>query len=278
MITAGDEEPLLLVEAVRRFRGSGDAPAFLATPGSVSYVATDGSEVVGWCWGYVMVRPDASSMAYLHELEVATSHQGRGVGRELTTAFMRAASRAGAGRMFLSTAADNHRARALYESLGGGLAEQGPTVSYWFRLDGVGASGTRADDRAMAEYFLLGAETAATLLGHPELAERWDQLSALAGFTVGQLAGHFVRAVGVTNAALARGEAEEDPIASLPAWYSGRIDSWSDRTDEIRSSASGEATLGPQVCRPDTRPLCPSAGTCWDRLRRIRSEFREATY
>jgi len=165
--------------------------------------------------------------------------------------------------MFLSTAADNHRARALYESLGGGLAEHGPTVNYWFRLDGAGISGTRADDRAIAEYFLLGAETAATLLGRPELAERWDQLSALDGFTVGQLAGHFVRAVGVTNVALARGEAEEDPIASLPEWYAGRIDSWSDRADEIRSNASGEATLGAAGLPARYQA---AVSECWDLL------------
>jgi hypothetical protein len=37
--------------------------------------------------------------------------------------------------MFLTTGEDNTAARSLYEAMGGGLAEQGPTVNYWFLLD-----------------------------------------------------------------------------------------------------------------------------------------------
>ncbi len=37
--------------------------------------------------------------------------------------------------MFLTTGEENLAARSLYESLGGGLAAQGPTVNYWFLLD-----------------------------------------------------------------------------------------------------------------------------------------------
>jgi hypothetical protein len=36
--------------------------------------------------------------------------------------------------MFLTTGGANRPARALYDALGGGLAEQGPTVNYWFLL------------------------------------------------------------------------------------------------------------------------------------------------
>ncbi|WP_433223330.1 hypothetical protein ACQP00_25850 [Dactylosporangium sp. CS-047395] len=32
------------------------------------------------------------------------------------------------------TGADNAAARRLYESMGAGLATQGPTVNYWFHL------------------------------------------------------------------------------------------------------------------------------------------------
>ncbi len=54
---------------------------------------------------------------------------------ELVRTFMTAGAAAGATKMFLTTGADNAGARALYDSLGGGLAEQGPTVNYWFLLD-----------------------------------------------------------------------------------------------------------------------------------------------
>jgi hypothetical protein len=48
---------------------------------------------------------------------------------------MAAGRAAGASRMFLSTGEVNTPARTLYESLGGGLAGQGPTVTYWFVLE-----------------------------------------------------------------------------------------------------------------------------------------------
>ncbi|MGH9006364.1 MAG: GNAT family N-acetyltransferase [Acidimicrobiales bacterium] len=134
MITAGLDAPELFDQAIRRLRGAGAASPFLSTPGALSFLAVYESEVVGWCWGYHLVRPDATSMAYLHELEVDEGHRRRDIGRRLVNAFMVGAVGCGAERMFLSTAADNRPARSLYESLGGALVEQGPTVNYWFRL------------------------------------------------------------------------------------------------------------------------------------------------
>jgi ribosomal protein S18 acetylase RimI-like enzyme len=73
-------------------------------------------------------------MLYLHQLEVDEAYRRRGIARELMAAFMTAGAKSGATKMFLTTAADNTPARTLYESLGGGLASQGPTVNYWFLL------------------------------------------------------------------------------------------------------------------------------------------------
>ncbi|MEU0556897.1 GNAT family N-acetyltransferase [Dactylosporangium sp. NPDC006015] len=127
----------------------GGGRAFLGSPGALAFVASDGAEVLGWCWGYHLVRPDASSMLYLHRLEVARQHRRRGVGRALLRAFMADGVRAGASRMFLTTGEANVPARALYESLGGGLAAQGPTVSYWFPLRPDAAADQPPDCRAL---------------------------------------------------------------------------------------------------------------------------------
>ncbi|HEY8458232.1 MAG TPA: hypothetical protein VIL34_21750 [Actinopolymorphaceae bacterium] len=40
----------------------------------------------------------------------------------------------GATKMFLTTGAANVAARTRDESMGGGLASQGPTVNYWFLI------------------------------------------------------------------------------------------------------------------------------------------------
>ncbi|MEQ4301461.1 GNAT family N-acetyltransferase [Plantactinospora sp. B6F1] len=126
----------LFDRAARRFgAAAGGGQAFLGSPGALAFVASHGAEIVGWCWGYHLIRPDTSSMLYLHRLEVAQERRRLGIGRALLHAFMSAGVQAGAARMFLATGEANAPARALYESLGGGLAAQGPTVNYWFLLN-----------------------------------------------------------------------------------------------------------------------------------------------
>lgn len=134
IVSATSAEPELLERAVSAFRGHGDAARFLAAEGTIAFLAVEEPTIQGWCWGYHLVRPDASSMAYLHDLEVAAEWRGRGIGRQLMEAFVAMASARGASKMFLNTAAANLAARRLYESLGGRPAAQGPTISYWFHL------------------------------------------------------------------------------------------------------------------------------------------------
>jgi ribosomal protein S18 acetylase RimI-like enzyme len=124
----------LLARAVRTFMKTDADPTVLDSPGTLVFVALSGAELVGWCWGYRLVRPDGTSMLYLHQVEVLERHRARGIGRALLTAFMAAGRSAGAAKMFLTTGAENHAARKLYDALGGGLATQGATVNYWFLL------------------------------------------------------------------------------------------------------------------------------------------------
>ncbi len=124
----------LLTRAVRTFLNTDVGQDYLATPNALTFVATAGEEITGWCWGYVLPRPDGTSMLYLHNLAVVESYRSQGIGRALTSAFMDAGRSAGATKMFLTTGAENAPARRLYDSLGGGLAMQGPTVNYWFLL------------------------------------------------------------------------------------------------------------------------------------------------
>lgn len=132
-VTAADIQ-LFDLAAVTFGAVPGGGRAFLESPSAVAFVARDGDEIFGWCWGYHLIRPDTSSMLYLHRLEVARERRRQGVGRALLRAFMSAGVQAGANKMFLTTGQANTAARGLYESMGGGLAAQGPTASYWFLL------------------------------------------------------------------------------------------------------------------------------------------------
>jgi ribosomal protein S18 acetylase RimI-like enzyme len=125
----------VLEEAARRFAGvASGAAAFVQSPGTIAFIAVDDHEVQGWCWGYLLARPDGTAMLYLHNLEVAESYRRQGIGRGLLRSFMEAGVQFGAAKMFLITGEDNAAARSLYESMGAGPATQGPTVSYWFPL------------------------------------------------------------------------------------------------------------------------------------------------
>ncbi|MCM4084983.1 GNAT family N-acetyltransferase [Paractinoplanes hotanensis] len=125
----------LFETVVRRFAGdTNGAVAFAQSPGTIAFVAVEDHDVQGWCWGYLLARPDATTMLYLHNLEVAEHCRRQGIGRELLRSFMAAGAELGASKMFLITGAENRAARSLYESMGAGLAAQGPTVNYWFPL------------------------------------------------------------------------------------------------------------------------------------------------
>ncbi|OIV39383.1 GNAT family N-acetyltransferase [Mangrovactinospora gilvigrisea] len=139
MITQISRDNLSLLErAVHHFRGAAEADmvrAFADTPSALAFVAAHDTEVLGWCWGHHLTRPDSSSMLYVHQLDVADAHRRQGIGRDLLRALMETGAKAGATKMFLTTNEANTAARSLYESLGGGLGTHGPTVNYWFLLE-----------------------------------------------------------------------------------------------------------------------------------------------
>ena len=145
----------LFETAVRCFAGDANgAAAFAQSPGTIALVAVEGHDVQGWCWGYLLARPDSTTMLYLHNLEVAEGCRRQGIGRDLLRSFMEAGAQLGASKMFLITGEENRAARSLYESMGAGLAAQGPTVNYWFLLSpapsapDAGSSGHPVDSSA----------------------------------------------------------------------------------------------------------------------------------
>ena len=81
----------------------------------IMLVADDGGPLVGQVWIDLARKP---SVAVLWALRVRDGWRGRGIGRALVAAAERAAASAGAWEAELAVAADNPRARELYERLG----------------------------------------------------------------------------------------------------------------------------------------------------------------
>jgi ribosomal protein S18 acetylase RimI-like enzyme len=95
--------------------------ARLANDESVVFLALD--EKSGAGLGFVQLYPSFSSAAarriwILNDLFVAPQARRQGVGRALLHAARDHGTATGAKRLVLSTAADNHEAQALYESVG----------------------------------------------------------------------------------------------------------------------------------------------------------------
>jgi GNAT superfamily N-acetyltransferase len=125
----GDEE--LLDHAVHTFREA-DAAApdlFLEDPRSHAFVAVNDDDLVGWCFGYELFRPEGRWMMLLYQIDVVEVHRREGVGRQLLDAFVELARSKGHQKMWLLTDAGNEAARRLYEGAGGDPTEK---LGYWW--------------------------------------------------------------------------------------------------------------------------------------------------
>jgi ribosomal protein S18 acetylase RimI-like enzyme len=121
---AGDEG--VLARAVRIFRDV-DAVApdlFLDDPRTHAFVALDGDTVIGWCYGYELLRPEGRWMMFMQQIDVVPERRRERVGRQLLDAFVAVARSKGHQQMWLYTAAGNEAARRLYEGAGGEPTEK----------------------------------------------------------------------------------------------------------------------------------------------------------
>ena len=125
----GDEA--LLHRALRTFKDV-DAAApdlFLDDPRTHAFAALDADQVVGWCYGYELFRPEGRWMMLLYGIEVLPERRREGVGRALLDRFVDLARAKGHDRMWLLTDAGHDVARRLYEGVGDAPTEK---LGYWW--------------------------------------------------------------------------------------------------------------------------------------------------
>ena len=119
--------------------------------------------------------------------------------------------------------------------------------------------------QAMAEDFLIAAESAFELLGRVEVVQQWDQPSALADMTVGAVAAHLGSQVLTVHAAVTAGHGASDEVpvpllehySRVPWVRSGLEDESNERIrlGAARSAATGHDALTASVQQaiPDLR-------------------------
>jgi aminoglycoside 3-N-acetyltransferase I len=109
----GDED------VVRRLAEKEPQTALLADDRTLFVAAFDGSEPVGFAFGYVLPRRHGRPAAmFVYELGVDEAHRRQGLGRRLMQELL-----AGQEEAYVLTELDNDAANALYASLGGTRVE-----------------------------------------------------------------------------------------------------------------------------------------------------------
>jgi len=92
---------------------------FLADQRHHLAVAIDGGVVVGMASGVHYLHPDKPPQLFINEVGVASSHQGRGIGRRVLDALLERGRTLGCSEAWVLTDESNSIARKLYAGAGG---------------------------------------------------------------------------------------------------------------------------------------------------------------
>ena len=92
---------------------------FLEEKNAFGYVAKDDDMIVGFAYGYVLVRPDGLRDFYLHAIDIMKKYQKHGYGTELMKYIYAHSKSIGCRKLFLITNKSNVPACSCYEKAGG---------------------------------------------------------------------------------------------------------------------------------------------------------------
>lgn len=131
LLESGDEP---VVRELAAYDGPGDPEALLADPRTFLLVAFDGERPVGLVLAYELPRRHGDrARLFVYEVDVAESHQRRGIASALLRRLADLARERGIRAGFGLTDPGNGPANALYRSAGG--ATESVTVQWEFRYE-----------------------------------------------------------------------------------------------------------------------------------------------
>ena len=105
---------------------------FLEAENTYGYVAKENDIIVGFAYGYVLIRPDGIKDFYLHAIDIMESHQKHGYGTELMKYINTHSKSIGCRKMFLITNKGNVSACRCYEKAGG-ISTSNDDIVYVYR-------------------------------------------------------------------------------------------------------------------------------------------------
>lgn len=92
---------------------------FLKAENSYGFIAKNESEIIGFAYGYVLLRPDGKKDFYLHAIDISPKFQGNGYGTQLMNFIKDYIKEIQCRKMFLITNKSNVSACRCYEKAGG---------------------------------------------------------------------------------------------------------------------------------------------------------------
>ena len=93
--------------------------SFINDKNAYGFIARDENKIVGFAYGYTLLRPDGKQDFYLHAIDIMADFQGHGYGTELMNYIKGYVKEISCRKMFLITNKSNISACKCYEKAGG---------------------------------------------------------------------------------------------------------------------------------------------------------------
>ncbi len=92
---------------------------FINDKNAYGFIARDENKIVGFAYGYTLLRPDGKQDFYLHAIDITPRFQGNGYGTKLINFIKEYIKEIKCRKMFLITNKSNISACRCYEKAGG---------------------------------------------------------------------------------------------------------------------------------------------------------------
>ena len=93
--------------------------AFLQEGNALGFVAKEGEKIIGFAYGYILIKPDGRKDFYLHAIDIIEEYQRKGYGTGLMQYITDYVRSIGCRKLFLITNMSNAVACRCYEKAGG---------------------------------------------------------------------------------------------------------------------------------------------------------------
>lgn len=91
---------------------------FINNENAYGFIARDEKQIVGFAYGYTLIRPDGKVDFYIHAIDIMKYYQGNGYGTGLMNFIKEYVKEIGCRKMFLITNKSNISACKCYEKAG----------------------------------------------------------------------------------------------------------------------------------------------------------------